>query len=88
MTPSHPIKDYAALVRALCRRDGESEWIEYKQNHVDPAEIGRYISALSNAAALSERPFGYLLWGVEDGTGRLVGTAFSPSTAKKGNEPL
>ena len=77
-----------ALVRAQCRPDGKSEWVEYKQNRVDPGEIGQYISALANAAALNEQPFGYLLWGVEHGTGKLIGTAFNPSTAKKGNEPL
>ena len=88
MKPSRSTKDYAALVRALCRPDGESEWVEYKRNHVDPVKVGQYISALANAAALSEQPFGYLLWGVEDGTGRLVGTTFDPHTSKKGNEPL
>lgn len=88
MNPPRSTKDYAALVRALCRPDGESEWVEYKQNRVDPAEIGQYISALANAAALNEQPFGYLLWGVEDGTGRLVGTKFDPHTLKKSNEPL
>ena len=88
MNPPRSTKDYVALVRALCRPDGESEWVEYKRNHADPAEMGRYISALANAATLNNQPFGYLLWGVEDGTGKLVGTAFSPGTAKKGNEPL
>ena len=88
MNPPRSTKDYAALVRALCRPDGESEWVEYKRNRADPAEIGQYISALANAAALNEQPFGYLLWGVEDGTGRLVGTTFDPHTSKKGNEPL
>ena len=76
MNPPRSTKDYAALVRALCRPDGESEWVEYKRNRVDSAETGQYISALANAAALNEQPFGYLRWGVEDGTGRLVGTTF------------
>ena len=88
MNPPRSTKDYAALVRALCRPDGESEWVEYKQNYADPVEIGQYISALANAAALNEQPFGYLLWGVEDGTGRPIGTTFDPHTSKKGNEPL
>ena len=88
MNPPRSIKDYAAIVRALCRPDGESEWVEYKRNRVDPVEIGQNISALANAAALNEQPFGYLLWGVEDSTGRLIGTTFDPHTSKKGNEPL
>ena len=84
MNPPRSTKDYAALVRALCRPDGESEWVEYKQNHARPVEIGQYISALANAAALNEQPFGYLLWGVEDGTGKLVGTVFRPKHCEKG----
>ncbi len=88
MNPPRSTKDYVALVRALCRPDGETEWVEYKQNHADPQEVGRYISALANGAALNEQRYGYLIWGVEDGTGTLVGTTFDPGTAKKGNEPL
>ncbi|MXZ26973.1 MAG: transcriptional regulator [Gammaproteobacteria bacterium] len=88
MTPILPLKDFAAIVRNLCRPDGETEWIEYKRNYVNPEEVGRYISALANGAALNEEPFGYLMWGVVDKTGELVGTTFDPKTAKKGNEPL
>ncbi len=88
MTPNIFVKDYAAIVRSLCRPDGETEWIEYKRNRVSPEEVGRYISALANGAALNEQPFGYLMWGVMDRTGELVGTTFNPRTAKKGNEPL
>ena len=76
------------LVKTLCRPGGEAEWVEYKLNNTHPEEIGQYISALANAAALNNQPFGYLLWGVEDRTGKLVGTNFDPSSAKKGNEPL
>ena len=88
MTPPPPAKDFAAIVRSLCRSDGETEWIEYKRNYVNPEEVGRYISALANGAALNEQPFGYLMWGVVDKTGELAGTTFDPQTARKGNEPL
>ncbi len=76
------------MIQALCRPNGEREWVEYKRNHADPARIGQYFSALANAAALNEQPRGYLIWGVEDGTGKPVGTTFDPQSAKKGNEPL
>ena len=88
MTPVSPAKDFAAIVRALCRPSGETEWVEYKRNYANTEKVGRYISALANGAALNEQPHGYLMWGVEDGTGELVGTTFDPHTAKKGNEPL
>jgi len=81
--------DYlAGLVRELCNLPRESEWVEFKVNYSDPQEIGEYLSALSNAAALNGRAFGYLVWGVEDASHEIIGTAFLPSTAKKGNEPL
>ena len=79
---------YVDLVRTLCRPGGEVEWVEYKLNNTAPQEIGQYISALANSAALNDRPFGYLIWGVEDRTGKIVGTRFNFNVAKKGNEPL
>lgn len=88
MSPVQSAQYYVDLVRNLCRPAGEAEWVEYKRNNTNPEEIGQYISALANAAALNDQPFGYLFWGVEDRTGQLVGTSFDPSTAKKGNEPL
>ncbi len=88
MTRNRPDGYYVNLVKVLCRPGGETEWVEYKLNNADPEEIGQYISALANAAALSDQAFGYLFWGIEDKTGKPVGTSFDPDTAKKGNEPL
>ena len=88
MIRNQPDSYYVDLVKALCRPGGETEWVEYKLNNADPEEIGQYFSALANAAALNDQPFGYLFWGIEDGTGKLVGTNFDPSAAKKGSEPL
>ncbi len=51
-------------------------------------EIGEYISALANGAALQERPTAYLVWGVHDGDHAAVGTTFDPTSAKVGNEDL
>lgn len=76
------------LVRELCALPRETEWVEFKGNNSNPREIGEYISALANAAALNGKAFGYLLWGVENETHHIVGTTFSPAAAKKGNEPL
>lgn len=66
----------------------ERNWLEFKASNGDPERIGRYISALGNAAALDEEPFGYLLWGIEDGTKNPIGTDFDPLTSKKGNQSL
>jgi predicted HTH transcriptional regulator len=77
-----------ALIRELCALPRETEWAEFKHNNDSPEEIGEYLSALANAAAIAGKPFGYLLWGVEDGTHRILGTSFQYQSAKKGNEPL
>lgn len=40
------------LVRQLAALPGETEWVEWKYNQTELEEIGEYVSALSNAAAL------------------------------------
>ena len=76
------------LVDELRKLPAETPWVEFKENNTNPEDIGEYISALANMAALHGKAAGYLIWGIRDGTHELVGTSFSPSTAKKGNEDL
>lgn len=65
----------------------EAEWIEFKHNKCNPAEIGEWISAVSNAARLHQRETGYIIWGIEDGSRKLLGTTFRPRQTKiKGQE--
>lgn len=81
--------EYATgIVQELRKLPAETEWAEFKVNMVNPYEIGEYISALSNSAALAGKTKAYLVWGIQDETHEVVGTAFSPPTAKKGNEEL
>jgi ATP-dependent DNA helicase RecG len=77
-----------SVLRDLLRLPAETEWVEFKHNNDKPQEIGEYISAISNGAALHGKRFGYIVWGVEDGTHAVVGTTFRPRQAKKGNENL
>jgi ATP-dependent DNA helicase RecG len=72
----------------LLRLPTETEWVEFKHNNENPQEVGEYLSAISNGAALHGKRTGYLVWGVEDGTRAVVGTTFRPKLAKKGNENL
>ena len=46
----------------------EQPWVEYKMNNADPQEIGEYVSALSNSAALYNQNFGLLIWGINNYT--------------------
>jgi len=78
----------ADLVRELCALPRETEWVEFKVNKADPQEIGEYVSALSNSAALVGKAFAYLVWGVRDEDHAIVGTTFDPHEARVGNEEL
>lgn len=75
------------LIRHLLSQPKETEWVEFKHNNADPEETGEYISALSNAAALHGQLFGYIVWGIEDASHKVVGTVFNPTSKKvKGQE--
>lgn len=66
----------------------ENEWVEFKVNRYKPDEIGEYISALSNSACLHAKKKGYLVFGIENETHRIVGTDFKPKQTRVGNEEL
>ena len=76
------------LMHELKALPKETEWIEFKANRADPQEIGEYLSALSNSASLHGKSCGYILWGLEDKTHKIIGTTFRPRQAKIGNEEL
>lgn len=78
----------AGLVRELVKYPAEIPWLEFKHNNDNPQEMGEYISALSNAAALEGKANAYMLWGIDDQSREIVGTRFQPLSAKKGNQPL
>ena len=83
-----PNQNLVSLVRELCKLPRETEWVEFKENNANPQAIGEYMSALANSATLAGKARAYLVWGVEDTNHAIVGTHFSPSRAKKGNEEL
>lgn len=59
--------------------EDECLWVEYKTGFLARKfyrEIGEYISALSNSAALCHHEYAYLIWGIENKTRRVVGTNF------------
>jgi predicted HTH transcriptional regulator len=88
MTTERNVDYLVSLVRELCKLPNETEWVEFKAGNDNPQEIGEYLSALANSAALVGKAFAYLVWGVENETHQLVGTRFSPSATKVGNEEL
>lgn len=88
MTADYPDR-FRDLVDELCRLPGETEWVEFKANYQPPQAIGKYISALANAACWKAKPRGYLVFGINDETHEVVGTSINPYTEKaKGNQDL
>lgn len=76
------------ILQRLVALPKENEWVEFKHNYHSEDEIGERISALANAAALFNKPFAYLVYGVDDDTHRIVGTSFRPSTKTVGKNEL
>ena len=74
------------IVNELRALPEETTWVEFKQNSADPNDIGEYIAALSNSAAIDGSASGYVVWGIEDQTHNLVGTNFDPGSKKGAGE--
>lgn len=79
---------WCSLVHELAALPRETGWLEFKQNKADPQDIGEYLSALANSAALEGKAQAYLVWGIEDATHAIVGTAFDAAACRVGNEEL
>ncbi len=60
-----------ALLERLRNRSQEGATVEFKSNLRDPSEIGQYISALANSAALEGASRAWVIWGVKDDTHEL-----------------
>jgi len=88
MTTDRTSEYLVGLVRELCKLPTETEWVEFKHNNDNPEEIGEYLSALANSAALHGKSSAYLVWGIDDPTHEVVGTTFVPAAKKVGNEEL
>ncbi len=77
------------LLHELRSLPGETEWVEFKYNNTNPDEIGEYLSAISNSATLHLKTTGYIVWGIENSSHRVLGTTFRPRSQKgAGNEDL
>lgn len=53
MTTNRSTDYLIGLIRELCKLPQETEWAEFKENDAEPENIGEYLSALANSAALA-----------------------------------
>jgi len=62
----------------------EGECVEFKSasKDYDTSDIGRYFSALSNEANLRDLPSAWLVFGVENKTRQIIGTAYREDPAR------
>ena len=67
--------------------EDEQEWFDLKDSWYELDEIGQYISALSNAAAMCGEPYGYLIWGFNNETHQYTNTTLRYKRDVNG-EPL
>ncbi len=88
MTFDRPDDYLISIIQELRKLPRETEWVEFKRKATDPEEIGEYISALANSAALLGKVNAYMAWGVDNQTHDIIGTDFKPTLKKIGNEEL
>lgn len=71
------------LLEKLLALPKENEWVEFKEakNTYDFNKLGKYFSALSNEANLKNQDFGWMIFGVQSKTRKIVGTRFRPNRA-------
>ncbi len=77
-----------SILKDLCQLPSEIEWVEFKHNNSDPDEIGEYLSALANSAALLGKVTAWLVWGIDNHSHGILGTDFNPRQFKVGNQEL
>lgn len=81
-------KELKTIIADIQASPKECEWVEVKTNNYNPNEVGEYISALSNGAAYMGQSKGYLAFGIEDTTHKIVGTNYDPGSEKIGNQEI
>ncbi|TWI21694.1 RNA-binding domain-containing protein [Sphingobacterium siyangense] len=66
------------VLETLLSLSSENEVVEFKEakNNYDFNKLGKYFSAISNEANLCGKPYGWLVFGVEDKKHTVVGTNY------------
>ncbi|MGY6649354.1 ATP-binding protein [Wenyingzhuangia sp. IMCC45574] len=75
-----------ALIDELLLENSENTCIEFKHNNENPDTIGKLCSSISNSTRIEQQDFGYVIWGIEDKTKKIIGTNFDPDNKKYNNQ--
>lgn len=62
-----------ALIDDLLAQANENSLLEFKKDNTDPKVIAKLCSALANAARIDNQETAYVLWGIEDGSRKIIG---------------
>ncbi|MEX2589935.1 MAG: RNA-binding domain-containing protein [Chitinophagales bacterium] len=82
-------QELISLVDKLIKLPKENEWVEFKSGKATSNErLGKYISAISNAACIENQDYGYIVFGIQDETHQVIGTPYRFKHLKEGNEEL
>ena len=81
-------EELTRLLQDLTALPHETEWVEFKKNKANPEEIGEYLSAIANSAALHDQSAGFIVWGIQDKSHKVVGSTFRPKLASVGGQEL
>ncbi len=78
-------EELVLLIDELRALPKENEWVEFKSGNATTNEkLGKYISAISNAACTNNQAFGYLVFGINNNTHQIEGTTFKFKNRKQG----
>ena len=75
------------LIRRLLIVGHEADYLEFKKNF-NKDDLGERISGIANACAIADRETGYIIFGIDDKSLKIVSTDFCPDTEKFGNMPI
>lgn len=69
------------LLHSLLTLPAETEIVEFKkaENSFSDTDLGEYFSAISNEANLKGAPMGWLVFGVDNNTHKVLGTNYKPT---------
>lgn len=81
------IQDSTALLMNLCELPRETNWVEFKSNMNSEENLGKYISALANAAIFHGKDHAFLVFGISDAR-EIIGTNVDLESQKVGNETI